>query len=205
MATQMSYRRKSRKAGNQFRTVFYFKPTFKTEYTWLVKAEKLVVLKNPNELHVYSKHYGGDEKHHLDILRYDANNPTAFEGLLYGNYDLYVPADSKFVEDEVTSRCTLIDSFLYSMPEIYRESEYVLDQKRKIIVHYWKGSNMFYTLNALKKMRELFHKDRKIDFDKINPFPNLEGTLLIARNDDVLTMYLIEGGIVYDPRKERKR
>jgi hypothetical protein len=191
--------RRSRRS-TQFRTIFYFKPVFKTEYDWFVKAEKLLMFddpKNPSRIFLFSKDYPDKrlKKHFVESSTYNVAN---IRGIVYGDYDTYIPSEvPDILFQDLADYCSLVDNVIYSVPEFHREKDFVLNHKRKIIAHYWKENDMYYTLNALNFLINHFEKDirqemRRIDFNRINPFPNREGTKLLAVNGDVLTMYLME-------------
>lgn len=197
--------RRSRRS-TQFRTVFYFKPIFKSEYEWLVKAEKLLMFdnaENPSRIFLFSKDYSDKrlKTHFVESSNYNAAN---IRGIVYGDYDFYIPSEVPDILSteythlqDLADYCSLVDNVIYSVPEFHREKDFVLNHKRKIIAHYWKENDMYYTLNALNFLRNYFEKDirqemHRIDFNRINPFPNREGTKLLAVNGDVLTMYLLE-------------
>ncbi|NP_835718.1 hypothetical protein Rm378p131 [Rhodothermus phage RM378] len=197
--------RRSRRS-TQFRTVFYFKPVFKSEYEWFVKAEKLLMFddpENPSRIFLFSKDYSDKrlKTHFVESSTYNAAN---IRGIVYGDYDTYIPSEVPDILSteyahlqDLADYCSLVDNVIYSVPEFHREKDFVLNHKRKIIAHYWKENDMYYTLNALNFLRNHFEKDsrqemRRIDFNRINPFPNREGTKLLAVNGDVLTMYLLE-------------
>jgi len=197
--------RRSRRS-TQFRTVFYFKPVFKSEYEWFVKAEKLLMFddpENPSRIFLFSKDYS-DKRLKTHFVESSIYNAANIRGIVYGDYDTYIPSEVPDILSteyahlqDLADYCSLVDNVIYSVPEFHREKDFVLNHKRKIIAHYWKENDMYYTLNALNFLRNHFEKDsrqemRRIDFNRINPFPNREGTKLLAVNGDVLTMYLLE-------------
>ena len=197
--------RRSRRS-TQFRTVFYFKPVFKSEYEWFVKAEKLLMFddpENPSRIFLFSKDYS-DKRLKTHFVESSIHNAANIRGIVYGDYDTYIPSEVPDILSteyahlqDLADYCSLVDNVIYSVPEFHREKDFVLNHKRKIIAHYWKENDMYYTLNALNFLRNHFEKDsrqemRRIDFNRINPFPNREGTKLLAVNGDVLTMYLLE-------------
>jgi len=197
--------RRSRRS-TQFRTVFYFKPVFKSEYEWFVKAEKLLMFddpENPSRIFLFSKDYS-DKRLKTHFVESSTYNVANIRGIVYGDYDTYIPSEVPDILSteyahlqDLADYCSLVDNVIYSVPEFHREKDFVLNHKRKIIAHYWKENDMYYTLNALNFLRNHFEKDsrqemRRIDFNRINPFPNREGTKLLAVNGDVLTMYLLE-------------
>jgi len=197
--------RRSRRS-TQFRTVFYFKPVFKSEYEWFVKAEKLLMFddpENPSRIFLFSKDYS-DKRLKTHFVESATCNAANIRGIVYGDYDTYIPSEVPDILSteyahlqDLADYCSLVDNVIYSVPEFHREKDFVLNHKRKIIAHYWKENDMYYTLNALNFLRNHFEKDsrqemRRIDFNRINPFPNREGTKLLAVNGDVLTMYLLE-------------
>lgn len=197
--------RRSRRS-TQFRTVFYFKPVFKAEYEWFVKAEKLLMFddpENPSRIFLFSKDYP-DKRLKTHFVESSTYNVANIRGIVYGDYDTYIPSEVPDILSteyahlqDLADYCSLVDNVIYSVPEFHREKDFVLNHKRKIIAHYWKENDMYYTLNALNFLINHFEKDirqemRRIDFNRINPFPNREGTKLLAVNGDVLTMYLME-------------
>jgi hypothetical protein len=197
--------RRSRRS-TQFRTIFYFKPVFKTEYDWFVKAEKLLMFddpENPSRIFLFSKDYP-DKRLKTHFVESSTYNVANIRGIVYGDYDTYIPSEVPDILSteyahlqDLADYCSLVDNVIYSVPEFHREKDFVLNHKRKIIAHYWKENDMYYTLNALNFLINHFEKDirqemRRIDFNRINPFPNREGTKLLAVNGDVLTMYLME-------------
>lgn len=204
MGTLVKPRRSRR--STQFRTVFYFKPVFKSEYEWFVKAEKLLMFddpENPSRIFLFSKDYP-DKRLKTHFVESSTYNVANIRGIVYGDYDTYIPSEVPDILSteyahlrDLADYCSLVDNVIYSVPEFHREKDFVLNHKRKIIAHYWKENDMYYTLNALNFLRNHFEKDsrqemRRIDFNRINPFPNREGTKLLAVNGDVLTMYLLE-------------
>lgn len=204
MGTLAKQRRTRR--STQFRTVFYFKPVFKSEYEWFVKAEKLLMFddpENPSRIFLFSKDYP-DKRLKTHFVEYSNYNAANIRGIVYGDYDTYIPSEVPDILSteythlkDLSDYCSLVDNVIYSVPEFHREKDFVLNHKRKIIAHYWKENDMYYTLNALNFLRNHFEKDtrqemHRIDFNRINPFPNREGTTLLAVNGDVLTMYLLE-------------
>lgn len=197
--------RRSRRS-TQFRTVFYFKPVFKSEYEWFVKAEKLLMFddpENPTRVFLFSKDYS-DKRLKTHFVESSVYNAVNIRGIIYGDYDSYIPNEIPDILSteyahlqDLADYCSLVDGYIYSVPEFHREKDFVLNHKRKIIAHYWKENDMYYTLNALNFLRNHFERDvrqemHRIDFNRINPFPNREGTKLLAVNGDVLTMYLLE-------------
>ncbi len=204
MGTLAKPRRSQR--STQFRTVFYFKPVFKSEYEWFVKAEKLLMFddpENPSRIFLFSKDYP-DKRLKTHFVESSTYNVANIRGIVYGDYDTYIPSEVPDILSteyahlrDLADYCSLVDNVIYSVPEFHREKDFVLNHKRKIIAHYWKENDMYYTLNALNFLINHFEKDirqemRRIDFNRINPFPNREGTKLLAVNGDVLTMYLLE-------------
>lgn len=177
-------KRRNQNHKQQFRTVFYFKPLLKDEYEWEVVAEKFI--KEEKDRFVFYTRYKESNQYMVDISKKSENN---IRGFLEGDYELYVPGDTNLkAEDEVIKLCRLLSTPVYSIPEYHKGLPLALSLKRKITTHYWKNRDMYYTLNALDRMRSLMND---VNFNKLNPYPDSEGTLLFTLNKDILAVYLL--------------